>query len=428
MKESLEKSWIKKYKKSVELAGPSRDVLVGFNANIDVMFDLEDLDIDLDVEPENIQKAESYRDIKSALKFCIENSENRELELGEIGHEFDGSEERIGGQAGIMANFLSGIGNAVTFYTPFLSQELADMINENVLYPVVDGEFVLKNVRDASNTDRTKRNLIFEYSGEETGRVIFSRKLKGFGSYFRKGVEDHFDKIDEDVDRIILSGFHDVEGNKEAKLRKAQKQISKLKTPVHLEFVYRNDELSSLIAQHVISEVESIGLDEDELKKLIDLLDIDVDLEEKVSLGDAFQAGKKIIEHFGLERFHLHTYQFHLTIAREDYRFSETRIRDAMLFGELCAIENADTGEIPETSDLESFDMAYKHIEGLQELGHFQDFFDLENFIEEGKARIDDYKVVAIPTVIHENPERLVGMGDIISSGAFVAELNQLPQ
>ncbi len=423
----MKENWIKKYRDAANLIGPSRDVLVAFNANIDMVFDLESLDLELDAAPKEHEKAESFKEIKSTLRYCVDKRENREIELGEIDHEFKGAEQSIGGQAGIMANFLSGIGNGVIFYTPFLSEELAEMMNENILYPVVEGDFTLKNVRDATNTDRTKRNLIFEYSNGETGRVIFSRKLKGFGPYFRKGVEDSFEEIDDDVDRIVLSGFHNVEGNREAKLKKSASQISKLDTPVHMEFVYRNDELSSMIAEHVIPEVNSIGLDEDEMKKLIDLLGLEVDVDENLTLGEAFHAGKQLIEKYNMQRCHLHTYRFHLTVADKDYPISKRSMRDAMLFGELCAIKTADTGEIPEAGQLKKFDMKNKHIPELKEMNHFQQFFDLHNFVEEGTAELEDYKVAAIPPIIHEEPKRLVGMGDIISAGAFVGELNQLP-
>jgi len=87
----------------------------------------------------------------------------------------------IGGQAGIMSNFLAKTGNGVIFYTPLLSEDLSSRIDDKVLYPVMDGEFELKNVRDASNTDRTKKNHIFEFdSKESTGRMILSDTLKGF--------------------------------------------------------------------------------------------------------------------------------------------------------------------------------------------------------------------------------------------------------
>ncbi|MFB6147346.1 MAG: ADP-dependent glucokinase/phosphofructokinase, partial [Candidatus Nanohaloarchaea archaeon] len=309
----MKENWIEKYRASMNLIGPSRDVLVGFNANIDEIVDVEEMDIELeDTEPREKEKAETIDDVKSVLKYCMENRENREVELGDVDHEFDG-EERIGGQAGIMANFLSGLGNGVIFYTPFLSEELAEKVNENVLYPVAEGDFRLKNVRDASNTDRTKRNLIFEYSDGESGRVIFSRKMKGFGPYFRKGVEDSFPEIEDNTDRIILSGFHDVEGNREAKLEKAAKQIEKLDKPVHVEFVYRDDELSQMVAEKVINEADSLGLDEDELEKLAELLELDVG--EELSLGEVFHAAKQLVDRFDLDRCHVHTYRYHGCVA-----------------------------------------------------------------------------------------------------------------
>lgn len=424
----MKEKWIEKYRDSKNLLGPSRDVLVAFNANIDEVMNVEDLDIDLDgVRPRELEKVSGMDQLKSTLKHCIENSENRELELEKLDHTFESSEENIGGQAGIMANFLAGLGNGVIFYTPFLSEELSELLDEKILYPVVEGDFKLKNVRDSTNTDRTKRNLIFEYSGEQTGRVIFSRKLKGFGPYFRKGVEDSFPDIEGNTDRTLLSGFHDVEGNVEAKLKKSGNQIEQLETPVHVEFVYRSDELSGAIAEHVLPHADSIGMDEEEISRLVDLLELDVEHGEDMSLGEVFHASRQLIERFDLDRCHIHTYRFHVCVATSDYSVSKKRMRDAMLFGELCAIKKAEKGEIPGAEDLERFDMEDKHIHDLEELEHFQDFFGLHDFVEEGTAELEGHKVAAIPTIIHEDPERLVGMGDIISAGAFVSELNRLP-
>lgn len=420
----MKEEWLKRYRNSTNMVDESHDVLVGFNANIDVVFDFEELGIDLDVEPEKLEKISGLKELKSALKYCIENGENREMELKELEHEFESGEEYIGGQAGIMANYLSGTGNGVIFYTPFLSEELAKNINEKVLYPVVDGDFVLKNVRDSANTDRTKRNLIFEFSSETTGRAIFSRKLKGFGPYFRKGVEENFEEIEDNVDRIILSGFHDADGNIEAKLKKSQDQIEKLESDVHLEYVHRNKELSAMVAEHIMSAVDSIGLDEDELRKLSNVLDLETEIDEEPSLGEVFHAGKQIVDMFDMQRCHIHTYRFHVAVAKEDYSVSKERMRDAMLFGEISAIQKCDTGKMPSREDIREFDMDDKHIHDLEEFLHFQDYFDLEDFIEKGVAELEKHKVAAIPTIIHEDPERLVGMGDIISAGAFTAEID----
>ena len=101
-------------------------------------------------------------------------------------------------------------------------REYRSKMNEKILTPVMDGKFVLKNVKDSVSADRTKKNIIIEYENDATHRVIFSRKMKGFGPYFRKGIEDNFDVLEENVDRAIFAGYHDIEGNMEAKMKKAK--------------------------------------------------------------------------------------------------------------------------------------------------------------------------------------------------------------
>lgn len=417
-------NWIKKYRNSAHLAEKSVDILTGFNANIDVIHQISDLGFDLsENEPELFEHISTHGELKSSLKYCIKNTENNEIDVGDLELEYEG-EESVGGQAGIMSNFLAGTGNGVIFYTPLLSEELASKVDEKVLYPVIDGEFMLKNVRDASNTDRTKKNHIFEFNNKDsTGRLIVSDTLKGFGPYFRKGVEENLDVIQENIDCAVFSGYHDVVGNKEAKLKKSAKQIQMIDKPVHLEFVNKNMETTSLILKHVLPEVDSFGLDESEFESLMELLGLEVPSKD-LNLGTAFNSAKKIIEKFHLERIHLHTYRYHLIVTTEDYTTPLDKIQESMLYGELAAIQAADTGHIPGKEDVMEFDMENKEINGLHDLKHFGDFFDLDDFEKTGAAELDGFKIVAIPTIIHNDPEKTVGMGDIISSGAFTSEFS----
>ncbi len=399
------------------------DVLTGFNANIDVVHRLSDLDLELEeTNPQNLDSIEDIGDLKSLLKYCREEGVNEEAELEGLEHSLEGGDERIGGQAGIMANFLSGIGNSVIFYTPFLSQELADMINVNVLFPTIEDDFVLKNVRDAANTDRTKKNLIFEFDGEKTGRLIGSDSIKGFGPYFRKSIVEGFNEMDQNLDRVLLSGFHDVEGNKEAKLEKARKQLDEIDTLTHMEYVNTDDKTAEKIIKKIIPKIDSIGLDEEESKQMIRLLR-SREIDDELTTGEAFNLAEDLIEEMDVSRVQIHTYNFHLTVVDDDYPVETEQIRNAMLFGELCAVKTAEKGRIVQKKDLGDLDMSNKHIKRLDMLEDFGDFFELDEFAEKGTGRIDGYRVAAIPTIIHEEPQRLVGMGDIISSGTFVGEL-----
>ena len=417
----MKKEWLGKYREISEKEHESVDVLTGFNANIDLIYDLEDLDLDLEnVEQQHVEKVSDKVELRKQMKHAFNNRINEEVEL-EYDPELGPAQERVGGQAGIMSNFLSMQQNAVIFYTPFLSEEMAEKMNEKILTPVMDGKFVLKNVKDSVSADRTKKNIIIEYENDATHRVIFSRKMKGFGPYLRKGIEDNFDVLEENVDRAIFAGYHDIEGNMEAKMKKAKNQLQKFGKPIHLEYVHREGTVD-LILDKILPFVNSIGLDEDESKTLAEKINLEIS--DDLSLGDAFRLGKELIkDNQKLERVHIHTYRFHVTVCDEDYSIDEDRIRNAMLYGELAAITTADIGEMPDADDIKDLSMENIHLHRLDDLEHFEDFFDLENFTRTGKATVEDFKVVAIPTLIHESPEKVVGLGDIISSGAFVGEL-----
>lgn len=420
--------WVQRYREHCRIPDTNNvDVLTGFNANIDVLYDTESLDLDFEsVEPEDLDTISNISDLKSLLKYCMENGVNAEADLENLDYSFDGGQERVGGQAGIMANYLSNMGNSVIFYTPFLSQELADMINVNVLFPTYEEEFILKNVRDAYNTDRTKKNLIFEFDSEKTGRTIVSDPIKGFGPYFRKSIIDSFDEMDQNLQRVLLSGFHDVEGNKEAKLEKARQQLEEIETPVHMEYVDTDDETAEKMIKKILPKVESVGLDEEEAKQ-VKALTSSKSIEEDLTAGEAFELAKDLNKDYGVERCHIHTYNFHIVVVEESYPVETEKIRDAMVFGEISAIKSAEKGGLVEKKDLKGLEMDNKHLKRLDMLEDFEAFFDLENFARDGIAVVDGYRVAAIPTMIHEDPEKVVGMGDIISSGTFVGEVMKNP-
>lgn len=371
-----------------------------------------------DQEPELFDSIDSLEQLKASLNYCMENGENHEVDYSDL--EIEGGEEHIGGQAGIVSNFLAKTGNSAIFYTPYLSRELAELIDERVLYPVYEDRFVLKSVRDSVNSDRTKKNHIFEFDSGKTGRLILSDSLKGYGPYLPKEIEENLELLEENIDCCFFSGFHNVAGNREAKIKKSKKQLSRIGKPVHLEYVHDPD-TAELILEHVVTEVDSLGLDETELGLICDIEDIGCP--EEPNFGEAFEVLKKLRERLGLERIHLHTYRYHIAVAGADYAAEPEQMRKAMLFGELSAIQSADQGAIPDDESLEAFDMEGKHLDGLQQLEDFGEFHGLDDFSSEGVAEIEGVKLAGIPVIIHEDPERTVGMGDLISSGAFSSEI-----
>ena len=63
-----------------------------------------------------------------------------------------------------------------------------------------------------------------------------------------------------------------------------------------------------------------------------------------------------------------------------------------------------------------------RELHGVQELRDFGEFFNLDSFAETGTAKIEGLKVAAVPSLIVEEAEKLVGLGDVISCGSFVGE------
>ena len=408
--------WIERYRKAAKIERNSTDVLVGFNANIDEIYSIEDVDIELEDSPAiHVDQVKDEKDLKSELKYARREEISEEVEL-EFDPNLEDGTSRIGGQSGIMSNFLAQQNNGVIFYTPFLSEELTAELDEKILYPTIDGGFVLKNVKDAANSDRTKKNIVIETEGSH--RVIFSRKVRGFGPYFRKEVEKNIEDLEKGADTAIFSGYHDVVGNNEAKLKKAAEQMKKLDLPIHVEFVQRR-ETDEYVLEHILPEADSIGLDEAEMHKMADMLDVETD---EGSLGEAFAVAKSLIHRKKVSRVHIHTMRYHVTVTDQDYDISPAKIRDAMLYGEISAILTADKGDMPLPEDFKDFDMEGLHLHKMDELEDFESFFQKKGFTETGITEVKGLNVIAIPTLIHEDPEHVVGLGDIISSASFTAE------
>jgi ADP-dependent phosphofructokinase/glucokinase len=413
--------WRMRYRQNTRPKGKAK-VLTGFNANIDSYYHLKKIEMELeDVEPEKVEEVERTSDLKKALKYFKENQVNMEVEKSFNAEMPEPERQRLGGQAGIFSNFLSRMDFQAVFYTPILSERLAELVEEDVETPVLEEHLMLKRPVDAVNADQTKENIIIESSSGKTCRLIISDKLEGFGPFFRSGIEENFGALKEEVDRAVFSGFHDATGNFEAKLDKSEVQMEKLDVPKHLEYVNTSREKSEKILEDLLPRFESLGMDEQEALEIAEVTGLETG--EELSLGEAFQLGKKLISgKESLERCHIHTYRYHVVIADRDYEVRSESIRKAMVFGENCALLTGDTGELPDESAMADYSLDNKHVHRLDPLEHFAHHFDLEDFLEEGIAELDGFRVIAIPTLVHEDPKRVTGMGDIISCGTFAAE------
>jgi ADP-dependent phosphofructokinase/glucokinase len=408
--------WIQKY---TDLEGKSLGcrVLTGFDASVTVEAGFEDLDIELkDVEAEKKRKVESREDFLKNLRYCSEHQESLKTDLNGFRPEIEG-EESISGQAATIANYISKSGARSVIYTPFLSEKIADNLDNEVLYPYIEENLVLKSVSEAVNSDRTEKNITITF--EEGHKLELSDSLRGFGTFFRAGLEERFDHLSEEVDLAILSGFQKLEGNYESKLKKSEKQLKKLEIPKHIDFTGYNDEIERYILDDLLGCFESIGTDSEGLRQISEI--IGYGLEDAISLNDVYELSKQLIDEYGVKRVQCRTDKFQATIARKEHRNSVEEMREGLLYAGLSAIATAEEGVIPRAEDLK-LDTDVTHVKNLDELEDFQKHFSLDNFTESGTAEIEGYKIAAVPALIHEDPENTGTIGEIISAAAFTAE------
>ena len=404
--------WKKRYLEAAENFRDCRcdaTFLSGFNVNIDRVIDAERI-LEDKAEPKELEEIRSWSDFQSVLSYCVSNGKNMEIDLEDYRPEIDGGRRFIGGQGGIVSTFASRIGAESVLYTPIISEELADALDDGIMSPLTDGDISLTDIENCVNSEEIKENLIFEFRGEKSGRMILSDDLPGFQPLFSEEWEDNLTLLDSEVDRVFLAGFHHL---REENIERAGRQLGMIDSPLHVEYVYTDDRKSDDVVMKILPEADSIGFDHEEMVQILESIEY---AEEPESIEEYIEALSEVMNFSEVDRVHLHTYNFHICLVSKDYSITPEEVLDSMLFGEIAAIASAEKGDIPEREDIESFDFEDKHLRGLEEI---------EKVSENGIEEFDDFYACLIPVVIHERPKRLVGLGDLISARSFFWELFQ---
>lgn len=152
---------------------------------------------------------------------------NEELH-GWFDSHFNYDVERMGGQAGIIANILANLDfrKVIVYTPPHLARKQAEMFVDkpNLLYPPVveDGRLTFKHPREAyrEGGDPLKVNRIFEFRagtrfklGNETvevpfsGRFIVAARFESIRIYTEPELKPFLPEIGLEVDGAILSGY-----------------------------------------------------------------------------------------------------------------------------------------------------------------------------------------------------------------------------
>jgi len=383
-------------------------VLVGFNLNLDRIITVgREL-----LEAEGFRAGDFAR-LRSHLIHSMEHCTAEEwfvtdpAQYARFTGYFSGTGSiSMGGQAGIAALHLARLGvPAVICLAPAMGTETRQMLEENsVRVPHTPG----------NNTGHDAVHLVFEYKPglvplaegavPRDNRFIASPKKTAENTILpRDALRSVLPQV-AGCTRAFLSGYQYLQDEREFLLAAGQIRSIRNRNPamrVHIECVSVTDTsaLTGLV-RHILPVADSAGMNEHELSLLLG--------HEPEKTPDGLVQGLlELAEKTGLCRIHLHTFGYYLLIIRKDRALPDAS-RAALLYAARVVAEAAGgTGTRISPA-------------GIGAARQVAEVFG--DGIEQGMGSAGDYRILAIPTLIASEITKTAGLGDILSSTAFVAD------
>jgi ADP-dependent phosphofructokinase/glucokinase len=314
----------------------------------------------------------------------------------------------MGGQAGIAALHLARLGAPEVFcLAPSIGPEALQILEKNGVQ--VPGH----HPGAVAGSDTI--HLIFEYQPglvplaagavPRNNRFIVSPEKTAENTLFTdRSLATVLPQI-SGCNRAFLSGYqylHD-----ESEFRKAADQIRAIRScnpqmRVHIECVSVTDKtvLTGLV-NHILPAADSAGMNEHELSLLLGRT-------EKDSPAGLVQGMLDLAERTGISRIHLHTYGFYLLVIGKEHAVPEASLASLLYAARVVAAAAGDSGTTISQRGID----AVRQIDGAYGAGPVPGIFSAGH-----------YRVLAVPTLIAADITRTTGLGDILSSTAFVADI-----
>ncbi|MCD6483271.1 MAG: ADP-specific phosphofructokinase [Candidatus Aenigmarchaeota archaeon] len=429
-------------------------LLVAFNANIDSIKHLSKSEIQRiidNVDKEkvkrlmefNIKTIRTKEDFVAAFLSAFKEGKPKEIPLGndKLNEWFDSfigtGYERIGGQAGIVANLMGVLClKKIIFYTNPLPKQITDLMEKrNIFYPTItNGKLELKKVEEAADEKiKPKINRIFEYTkgtsinldeekiiAKNSSRFIVASRPDEVRICFDRKLSDHLEDLGKHVDGAFVSGFHSIKekysdgltfeyyiSKNSEDLRKLKRKNRSLK--IHMEMAsLPNEEIRKYMIDEIFPVVDYVGMDNVELNDVI--YSVFRTRTDENDIRNVIKNLIDLIDVFSLEGIQLHTYNYMLLISK---KYEEAELTNALNFGSILAATKAALGGIVSVSDFMVGMKVPFNINGLK----------IENELNKIRQNYE-YSIGFLPTRMVENPKITVGLGDTLSSGIFVALLS----
>lgn len=323
----------------------------------------------------------------------------------------------IGGQAGIAAVHLSSIG-------------VPDVLCITHSAGPETGKILIKaNVRVlALNPETTgpedEIHLVFEYPPglvplaegaiSRNNRFIVSPACDPASAFIPGAIEGKVISAVSRYTRVFLSGYQYFSHDSEFVRAAGQIQHMKTDNPsmrVHVECVsVTDDAVIGGFARRILPVADSIGLNEHELLLLLHHLcpeDSAYDISRHLSAHELVRGALFVCRKSGIRRLHLHTFGYYVLVIKKESASPGDSL-NALLFAALTTVRVAQgsTNEISPVG-LRALEQIEKAIGPCQSPGIYV---------------AGTHWIIVIPTIIAHNITKSSGLGDILSSTAFVAD------
>jgi len=359
---------------------------------------------------------------------------------------------KLGGTSGNMANSLAPLGfRKVLVYANPLTRELAYLFRDDPNLYVIAQDGSLKHPREAySGEGIFAVHWIFEYQKGTKVRLDgleftvprdnrfipawnpVNNQLR-LAEHFKEG----FLRLAKSFSHFLVSGYHILserypDGTSCLDyLIPTADYIAEVKSAnpgmkVHCEMASISGKSIRMgIIDYVLPNVYSFGLNEVELASILgDIGELELvrGVEEENSVIAIAEGMRKLADRTGVPRIHLHNLGYYIALIRKGYSDPGDTLL-SLAFAATVAASRTAYGAIRDRAQVESglhFPICEDGIAEMTELSrHFKFGRD---FLRTGISGIDGHYLVFLPTRLVEKPVLMAGLGDTISSTAFLTE------
>lgn len=357
---------------------------------------------------------------------------------------------QMGGQAGIVANAMAACGvQKVYVHTNSLPKKQANQFLkfENLRSFDENGEekpaFQINRAKDVPLIHwilEFDKGDVFEFEGNKVECPKSNRFIATYDPLnLSLTIDEAFvrDIENQKLNYVILSGFHALTKSSGGLklLDKALPVIDAwrqkcLGCVIHLELASTQDvAIRKAIVNKIVPLVDSIGVNERETIDVLQVIgeeELAKKCEDNPNSVNLFEALLKIKEKTKCPRIQLHMFGLYITLQNKFFKINPENNRKGMMLAASVAAHKAKIGNIDNCGREPLWSLSREVGDvGLKELRALVKFMKRPNMLKTGIADYAEYEVIAVPTILVDNPVTLVGMGDTISSISLIGSYKE---